>query len=230
MKLLLVPFDGLQDYLPVWRAMQQFTQRRLATTADQIWLLQHAPVYTLGQTAKAEHVLDTGATPLVQTDRGGQVTWHGPGQQMIYLLLDVKRLGLGARALVTAVEQATIAALAAFGIAAYARADRPGVYIANAQGEAKIAALGLRIKAQGCYHGLCVNIDCALDAYRGINPCGYAGVPAARLSDLAPPVSGAQYIEAWLAAFNQQLGQVYQPQWASAQRQVVDWLSHEESL
>ena len=203
-----VPFQGLQPYEPVWRAMQAFTQSRTEASLDEIWLLEHQPVYTLGQATKPEHLLDTHAVNVVQTDRGGQVTWHGPGQLMFYCLFDVKRLGLGARALVSLIEEVTVAALAAIGITAYARADRPGVYVDLPAGEAKIAALGLRIKARGSYHGLCVNFDCALDAYQGINPCGYAGMAATRIVDLVS-VSKQAFIDAWLAGLKQELpGQV----------------------
>ena len=204
MTLRVVPFVGLQPYEPVWHAMQSFTKQRTAQTRDEIWLLEHEPVYTLGQASKPEHLLNTEGVTVVQTDRGGQVTWHGPGQLMFYCLFDVKRLGLGARALVSLIENVTVNALAACGITAYARADRPGVYVELPAGEAKIAALGLRIKASGSYHGLCVNFDCALDAYQGINPCGYAGMAATRITDLVS-TSKQAFIEAWLASLQQEL-------------------------
>lgn len=204
MTLRVVPFVGLQPYEPVWRAMQSFTKQRTAQTCDEIWLLEHEPVYTLGQATKPEHLLNTEGAAVVQTDRGGQVTWHGPGQLMFYCLFDVKRLGLGARALVSTIEAVTVKALAACGITAYARADRPGVYVDLLTGEAKIAALGLRIKASGSYHGLCVNFDCALDAYQAINPCGYAGMAATRITDLVSSSKQA-FIDLWLASLQQEL-------------------------
>ncbi len=179
-------FAGLQPYEPVWRAMQAFTANRTADTADEIWFMQHEPVYTQGQAGKAEHVLHADTIPVVQTDRGGQVTYHGPGQLMCYTLLDCKRLNLGARALVELLEQVLIAVLDDYGVKAYARRDAPGVYVMRAgQGEAKIAALGLRVKKNGCYHGASLNVDCDLVPFTGINPCGYAGMAVTSLADCA---------------------------------------------
>lgn len=177
-------FDTLQDYRTIWQAMQAFTTSRQPDTPDELWLLEHHPVYTQGQAGKAEHVLQPGDIPVVQTDRGGQVTWHGPGQLMIYTLLDTRRLGLGPRALVSRIEQALIAVLAQLAISAYARAEAPGVYVQVDGREAKLAALGLRFRQQGCYHGAALNIDCELAGFAGINPCGYPGLPVARLADL----------------------------------------------
>lgn len=229
MQLRVVPFQGLQPYEPVWRAMQAFTQHRTAATPDEIWLLEHESVYTLGQATKPEHLLDTHAVNVVQTDRGGQVTWHGPGQLMFYCLFDVKRLGLGARALVSMIENVTVEALAAIGIKAYARADRPGVYVELPAGEAKIAALGLRIKASGSYHGLCVNFDCALDAYCGINPCGYAGMAATRIVDLVA-ASKQAFIDAWLAGLKQALPEQAHFEFVAPQLSAAAYLptTHEE--
>ncbi len=175
---------GLTGYLPTWHAMQAFTASRTAATPDEIWLTQHPPVYTLGLAGKPEHLLhaDTGV-PLVQTDRGGQITYHGPGQLVAYVLLDLKRRGLGVRALVRSLESAVINLLADYCIPAHFRTAAPGVYVALNGGEAKIAALGLRIKNGCCYHGLALNIDMDLSPYQAINPCGYAELAVTQLRD-----------------------------------------------
>jgi lipoyl(octanoyl) transferase len=176
---------GLTEYLPTWRAMQLYTGRRSAETADQIWLTQHPPVYTLGLAGKPEHLLraDTGI-PLVKCDRGGQITYHGPGQLLAYLLLDMKRGNVGVRALVRRMESAVIDLLGNYGIAARYRADAPGVYVTVNATEAKIAALGLRVKNGCCYHGLALNIDMDLTPFQAINPCGYAGMAVTQLCAL----------------------------------------------
>lgn len=185
--LLVRSFPGLQDYSSTWQAMQAFTAARLSGTADELWFLEHHPVFTQGQAGRVEHVLAPGATPVIRSDRGGQVTWHGPGQLMTYLLLDTRRRQLGPRQLVSLLEQATIAVLAELGLAGYARADAPGVYVnLPVCGEAKIAAIGLRFRQQGCYHGAALNIDCELEPYARINPCGHAGMTVTRLADLLP--------------------------------------------
>jgi len=163
---------GQQPYEPVWRAMSRFTDQRDETTPDEIWLLQHWPVFTQGQAGKAEHVLAPGDIPVVQVDRGGQVTYHGPGQLVIYLMIDIGRRGLGARALVSRIEQALVALLADYGIEAAPRADAPGVYV----GPAKIASLGLRIRKGRSFHGLALNVDMDLEPFLRINPCGYQGM------------------------------------------------------
>lgn len=163
---------GLVDYEPTWRAMQSFTAERTADTVDEIWLLQHPPTYTQGQAGKPEHVLNPGDIPVVKIDRGGQVTYHGPGQIVLYLLLDLRRWRLNVRELVTLMEQAVIALLAEHGIAAHGRRDAPGVYV----GDAKIAALGLKIRNGCCYHGLSFNVDMDLEPFSRINPCGYHGL------------------------------------------------------
>ena len=185
-----------QDYLPVWRAMQRFTDDRNQHTADEIWLVEHSPVYTQGQAGKPEHILAPGNIPVVQADRGGQVTYHGPGQLVAYLLLDLRRLGLGVRQLVDIIEQSIIAVLAGYEVAAMARSDAPGVYIADQGGGmsarpdegpaagAKIAALGLRVRKGCTFHGLALNIDLDLEPFTRINPCGYAGQNVTRLKDL----------------------------------------------
>ena len=176
---------GIVDYEPTWRAMQTFTAGRNAATQDEVWLLQHPPVYTLGLAGKAEHLLraDTGI-PLVKIDRGGQITYHGPGQLVAYTLLDMKRRGLGVRALVRQLENAVIDLLATYGVTARGRADAPGVYVDLNHTEAKIAALGLRVKNGCCYHGLALNIDMDLTPFDAINPCGYAGMAVTQLRAL----------------------------------------------
>ena len=176
----LIRHRGLCEYKPIWHEMQAFTRQRTSTTPDEIWLLQHPPVFTLGRNAKPEHLLDPGDIPVIPIDRGGQVTYHGPGQLMVYTLADLKRLGLGIREFVTRLEQAVIDLLADYHIEARGRRDAPGVYVEGA----KIAALGLRVK-QGCtYHGLALNIDMDLAPFQRINPCGYAGMAVTQLRDL----------------------------------------------
>ncbi len=175
----------MADYLPTWHAMQAFTTARDASTANEIWLLQHPPVYTLGLAGKPEHLLrnDTGI-PLVNIDRGGQITYHGPGQLVAYVLLDLKRRNLGVRALVRKLEASVIDLLGSYGIAARYHADAPGVYVTVNQIQTKIAALGLRVKNGCCYHGLALNIDMDLTPFQAINPCGYAGLAVTQLRDL----------------------------------------------
>jgi lipoyl(octanoyl) transferase len=171
---------GRAEYEPVWRAMQDFTRTRDAGTPDELWFVEHPPVYTLGLAAKPEHVLDAGTTPVVRIDRGGQVTWHGPGQLLAYPLMDLRRAGYGVRELVRRLEQSVIGLCAGYGIAAHRREGMPGVYVADA----KIAAVGLRV-SRGCtYHGIALNVDAELGAFGGINPCGYPGLEATRLADL----------------------------------------------
>ncbi len=170
---------GLQAYEPVWHAMQDFTNQRTADTADELWLVQHPPVFTQGQAGKAEHLLLPGDIPVVQVDRGGQVTYHGPGQLVAYPLVDVRRLGLGVRELVSRIEQSLIDLLASYGVRAEARADAPGVYVNGA----KIASLGLRIRHGRSFHGLALNVDMDLQPFQRINPCGYAGLAMTQLAD-----------------------------------------------
>jgi lipoyl(octanoyl) transferase len=171
---------GLQPYEPVWRAMQAYTADRDADSADEIWLLQHQPVFTLGRNAKPEHLLATGDIPVIQVDRGGQVTYHGPGQLVAYLLIDLRRRHMGVRDIVSAMENAVIGVLADYGLEAAARPDAPGVYVDGA----KIAALGLRVRQGRSYHGLSLNLDMELEPFGRINPCGYAGMPVTQLSEL----------------------------------------------
>lgn len=171
---------GLVAYEPTWRAMQAFNQARDDSTRDQLWLLEHPPVFTLGLAGRREHVRAPGDIPVIATDRGGQVTYHGPGQALAYVLADLRRLGIGARQLVRRLEEAVIAALAGYAIEAHRRAGMPGVYVADA----KIAAIGLRI-ARGCsYHGVALNVSVDLEPFSRIDPCGYPGLGATRLADL----------------------------------------------
>ena len=168
---------GIVDYEKAWHAMQRFTDQRGPQTPDELWLLQHPPVFTQGQAGKAEHLLETGDIPVIAVDRGGQVTYHGPGQLVCYLLIDLKRRKLGVRELVTAIEQSIVALLAACGIAASPRADAPGVYLDDAsQHGAKIAQLGLRVRRGCSFHGLSLNVDMDLEPFLRINPCGHAGL------------------------------------------------------
>lgn len=175
---------GRQPYLPVWEAMRALTDTRDASTPDQFWLVEHDPVFTQGQAGKPEHLLLPGDIPVVHTDRGGQVTYHGPGQVVLYPLLDVRRGKIGVRDLVTALENAVIDVLSDHGVTARARPDAPGVYVMTATGEAKIASLGLRIRRGASFHGVALNVDGDLSPFLRINPCGYAGMPMVRLADL----------------------------------------------
>lgn len=171
---------GLQEYNQVWQNMRTFTDQRSHNTEDEIWVVEHPPVFTQGQAGKAEHILATSDIPIVQSDRGGQVTYHGPGQIVIYLLLDIKRLGIKVRPLVTLLEETIIEFLEKYDINAVSRQDAPGVYVDHK----KIAALGLRIRRNGCYHGLSLNVDMDLTPFQQINPCGYQGLQVTQLSAL----------------------------------------------
>lgn len=183
---------GLQPYLPVYEQMLAAVEKRTNESADELWLLQHEAVFTQGQAGKAEHVLFAGDIPVVQTDRGGQVTYHGPGQLVIYLLIDIKRLGIGPRILVEAIEAALVNTLQHWSIESSARQDAPGVYVA----ERKIASLGLRIK-QGCsFHGLALNIDMDLEPFQRINPCGYSGMQMTQMkNETSQPINFQQVAE-----------------------------------
>jgi lipoyl(octanoyl) transferase len=174
---------GRVDYEPTWRAMQRFTETRDVATPDEIWFLEHPPVFTQGMAGRPEHVLDAGAIPVVQIDRGGQVTYHGPGQLVVYPLLDLRRLNLGIRALVVALEQAAIEYVAGFGIEAHGRRDAPGVYV----GERKLMSIGLRVRRGCSYHGIALNAATDLGAFMRINPCGHAGLEIVNLRDLGGP-------------------------------------------
>lgn len=178
-KLPSIKYLGTTDYETVWQSMKQFTAERDSATDDELWVTEHFPVYTQGLNGKKEHIITTSGIPIVQVDRGGQVTYHGPGQLVIYCLLDINRLGIGVRQLVTDIEQSIINLLGTYQVEAYAKKEAPGVYI----GQAKIAALGLRIRKGYCYHGLSFNLDMDLTPFSGINPCGFKGLKVTQLSD-----------------------------------------------
>lgn len=163
---------GRQAYIPLWKAMQTFTDNRGSDTPDQIWLVEHDPVFTQGQAGKEEHILAPGDIPVVQVDRGGQVTYHGPGQQMLYILLDLKRFNIGVREAVTALEQCVVETLAPANVTAYPKADAPGVYV----NDQKVCSVGLRIRRGCTFHGLAFNVNMDLAPFQRINPCGYAGM------------------------------------------------------
>ena len=179
---------GRVDYEPTWRAMQSFTTARGPDTPDELWLLEHPPVFTLGQAGKREHILTDLGIPVIAIDRGGQVTYHGPGQVVVYVLLDLRRRGYGVKELVRRLEQAVIDLLAGFGVVAERRAGAPGVYV----NEAKIAALGLRIKNGCSYHGLVLNVAMDLTPFSAINPCGYEGLAVTQTSDLGIALPSAE--------------------------------------
>ena len=174
---------GLVEYEPTWRTMQVANRAHTADTPDEIWLLEHPPVFTLGLAAKPEHVLAPGAIPVVRIDRGGQVTYHGPGQLVVYLLLDLRPGSCGVRELVKRIEQSVIELLAQYGIDSHRLAGMPGVYVTRQQAEAKIAAIGLRVARHATYHGLSLNIDMDLEPFSRINPCGYKGLAVTQMRD-----------------------------------------------
>ena len=174
---------GLAAYEPTFHAMQAFTEQRLPETADELWLVEHPPVFTQGLAGKAEHLLNPSDIPVVQVDRGGQITYHGPGQIVVYTLIDFKRRNISVRELVRRLEQSIINTLTDFGIASYSEEKRPGVYVANR----KIASLGLRIKNGAVYHGLALNVNMDLNPFKQINPCGYAGLEMIQMAELLHP-------------------------------------------
>lgn len=174
---------GRVEYEPTWRAMQRFTDERDADTEDELWLLEHPPVFTLGMAADRSHVLAAGDIPVVQTDRGGQVTYHGPGQLVAYPLIDIRRLGLGVRDLIIALEQSVIDVVAPYGVRAVGRRDAPGVYVEGR----KLGSVGMRIRRGASYHGLAVNVDMDLTPFARINPCGMVGMEVTQLKDLGLP-------------------------------------------
>ena len=176
---------GLVDYEPTWRAMQRFTDERGPDTPDEIWLLEHPPVFTLGMNASRDHVLAPGEIPVVQIDRGGQVTYHGPGQLVVYPLVDLRRAGLGVRDIVTALERSVIDYAAELGIAAECRKGAPGVYVDGR----KLASVGIRVRRGASYHGTALNVSVDLEPFSRINPCGYAGLEMTRLADLSDVAS-----------------------------------------
>lgn len=201
---------GLRPYQPIWDAMERHTAERAdAADQDALWLVQHDPVYTLGQAGKPEHVLLPGNVPVIRCNRGGQVTYHGPGQIVAYPLVNIRRLGIGVRELVTRIEQALIDTMAHWGIPAERRSGAPGVYV----GDAKIAALGLRVKHGCSLHGLAFNIDMDLTPFFGINPCGYQGLAVTQMIELAS-VSVSDVEPVLVAHLSEQLG--LQPIWSDA--------------
>ncbi len=178
--LIVVRSLGLHDYEPLWRDMQQFTEKRSSLSPDEIWFTEHPPVFTLGLNASREHLLTPGDIPVIQVDRGGQVTYHGPGQLMVYPLIDLKRAGLGVRDLVTGLEQTVVDLLADFDIEAASRKDAPGVYVEGR----KVASVGLRVRRGGSYHGMALNIDVDLEPFSRINPCGFSDLEVTDLTAL----------------------------------------------
>lgn len=183
MTALCVKYLGLRPYEETWQAMSSFTDERQQDTQDELWLLQHPPVFTQGQAGKPEHILNAGNIPVVQSDRGGQVTYHGPGQLIAYTLINLRRRHLGVRDMVSLLENAAINLLRGLAIDAFAKADAPGVYVEDVRaGEAKIASLGLRVRKGCCFHGLSLNVDMDLSPFQGINPCGYAQLPVTSIA------------------------------------------------
>ncbi|RZQ53695.1 octanoyltransferase [Pseudoalteromonas phenolica] len=174
---------GLRSYEPIWQKMQDFTDTRDDNSADEIWFVEHEPVFTQGQAGKAEHVLAPGDIPVIQVDRGGQVTYHGPGQQMMYVLFNLRRLKIGVRELVTWLEECIVDLLKEYDINAYAKADAPGVYV----NDSKIASLGLRVRRGCSFHGLALNVNMDMSPFMLINPCGYAGMNMVQTSELNGP-------------------------------------------
>jgi len=174
---------GRSDYEACWRAMRSFTEARGADGQDEIWLTEHAPIYTLGLAGRREHLLRENGIPVLKVDRGGQVTYHGPGQLIAYTLFDLARAGLGVRDMVRRLENAVILWLGSLGIEAYGKPSAPGVYTTTSKGEAKIAALGLKVRRGCTYHGLAVNVDMDLAPFADIDPCGYPGLAVTQLAD-----------------------------------------------
>jgi lipoyl(octanoyl) transferase len=193
---------GRVEYEPTWRAMQRFTDERSAETADEIWFLEHPPVFTLGMNASPEHVLAPGDIPVIQIDRGGEVTYHGPGQLVVYPLIDLRRAKLGVRSIVTALEQSVIQLVKGYGIDAVARREAPGIYV----GQKKLGSVGLRIRRHSSYHGLAVNVSLELEPFQRINPCGYQGLELTQLSELGGPSTVAAAADALEPHLLQALG------------------------
>ena len=193
---------GRQDYVPLWHAMQEFTDKRDDSTADEIWFCEHPPVFTMGLNASKEHLLAPGDIPVVQIDRGGQVTYHGPGQLMVYPLIDIRRANIGVRKLVTALEQSVVDLAAAHDVKATARPDAPGVYV-NGN---KLASVGLRIRRGASFHGMALNVDADLEPFSRINPCGYAELEMTDLSRLGIELQLEQAAQELLPYFMEHLG------------------------
>lgn len=187
---------GRADYEPTFVAMKDFTAARTEETADELWVVEHPPVFTLGQAGKPEHLLRDTGIPLVRIDRGGQITYHGPGQVVVYLLLDLPRRKIKVRELVNRIEQAVIDCLGEHGVTAERRDGAPGVYVGVNETSAKVAALGLRVRNGCCYHGVSLNVDMDLSPFSAINPCGYAGMAVTQTKDLGIPLTPPQAAEA----------------------------------
>jgi lipoyl(octanoyl) transferase len=202
----LMKWLGRVQYEPTWRAMQRFTDERDATTRDEIWLLEHDPVFTLGMNADRSHVLNPGDIPVIQIDRGGQVTYHGPGQLVLYPLIDIRRARLGVRDLVTALERSVVVYLQGLGVAAASRPRAPGVYV----DDRKIASVGLRIRRGGSYHGLAFNVRMDLAPFQRINPCGYTGLEMTQLSEFRDEADVAHTAHALGTVFIHTLTQLRQ--------------------
>lgn len=196
---------GRVDFEPTWRAMMEFTARRDDDTVDELWLLEHPAVYTLGQAGRREHLLFDNGIALIKTDRGGQITYHGPGQPVVYLLVDLVRRKMKVHELVTCIEQAVIDLLAEGGVSARRLPRAPGVYVGSDCRPEKIAALGLRIRKGRCYHGVCLNVDMDLAPYSAINPCGYAGMAVTQTRDQGMVASVAEVGEALVMHLRRQL-------------------------
>jgi lipoyl(octanoyl) transferase len=207
----LLKYLGSVPYEPTWRAMQRFTDERDATTRDEIWFLEHPPVFTLGINGKPEHVLAAGDIPVVQIDRGGQVTYHGPGQLVVYPLIDLRRRQLGVRELVTALENAVINTAAHWGVVAVARREAPGVYVEGR----KLASVGLRIRRGSSYHGLAFNVSMDLQPFERINPCGYEGLQVIDLKSIGVTQSVAGVASAMAPHLLAALGMSGQPEWSA---------------
>ncbi|AZG35055.1 MULTISPECIES: lipoyl(octanoyl) transferase LipB [Shewanella] len=193
---------GMQDYESTWHAMQDYTDTRDSDSQDELWIVEHQPVFTQGQAGKSEHILNPGNIPVIQVDRGGQVTYHGPGQLVVYPLIDIKRYKIGVRQLVNNIEQSIVDMLTYYDINAYAKADAPGVYVA----ERKVASLGLRIRKGCSFHGLALNVDMDLAPFQRINPCGYAGLEMVQCKALGGPQTVLEAGDKLIQTFSQIMG------------------------
>jgi len=192
----------MQDYESVWHAMQAYTDTRDSDSQDELWVVEHPPVFTQGQAGKSEHILNPGDIPVIQVDRGGQVTYHGPGQLVVYPLIDIKRNKMGVRQLVNNIEQSIVDMLAQYDVEAYAKADAPGVYVQ----ERKVASLGLRIRKGCSFHGLALNVDMDLAPFQRINPCGYAGLEMVQCKALGGPQNVKEAGDKLIQTFSQVMG------------------------
>lgn len=200
--MIITHYQGLQSYETVWREMKRFTADRVADTVDELWLLQHLPVYTQGQAGKPEHILNPCAIPVVQSDRGGQVTFHGPGQLIAYVLMDIRRRNIGIRSFVCQLEHILIKLLGQFEIEAKTRCGAPGVYVADK----KIASIGLRVKNGCTYHGIALNVAMDLSPFAGINPCGYAQLQMTQMKDYLPAITIEQVADVFVTEYSTLFG------------------------